>query len=148
MIFQKWDDIPRMRIIHENIPPESVIELQMIVGEKQTLALWTFSEGSEVASHKHPHEQMSFIQRGRFLFRVEGEEEREVGAGEVVVCKSNVEHWLKALEGRLAGPPDIQPQARRPARVPGSVYSGVMGSGCVCFVPREKAFFTPPQGGS
>ena len=105
MIFQKWDDVPKMRIIHENIPPESVIELQMIVGEKQTLALWTFSEGSEVASHKHPHEQMSFIQRGRFLFRVEGEEEREVGAGEVVVCKSNVEHWLKALED---GSQDLQ----------------------------------------
>ena len=118
MIFQKWDDIPKMRIIHENIPPESVIELQMIVGENQTLALWTFSEGSEVASHKHPHEQMSFIQRGRFLFRVEGEEEREVGAGEVVVCKSNVEHWLKALRGRLPGPPDIQPPAGRPAGVP------------------------------
>ena len=77
----------------------------MIVGENQTLALWTFSEGSEVASHKHPHEQMSFIQRGRFLFRVEGEEEREVGAGEVVVCKSNVEHWLKALED---GSQDLQ----------------------------------------
>ena len=54
MIFQRWNDIPRMRIIHENIPPESVIELQMIVGENQTLALWTFSEGSEVAAHKHP----------------------------------------------------------------------------------------------
>ena len=67
MIFQRWNDIPRMRIIHENIPPESVIELQMIVGENQTLALWTFSEGSEVAAHKHPHEQMSFIQRGPFF---------------------------------------------------------------------------------
>ncbi len=43
------------------------------VSAGRTLALWTFSEGSEVAAHRHPHEQMSFIQRGRFLFRVEGE---------------------------------------------------------------------------
>ena len=111
MIFQRWNDIPRMRIIHENIPPESVIELQMIVGENQTLALWTFSEGSEVAAHKHPHEQMSFIQRGRFLFRVEGEEEREVGAGEVVVCKSNVRALAQGPGRRLPGSPDFQPPA-------------------------------------
>ena len=134
MIFQKWDEIPKMRIIHENIPPESVIELQMIVGENQTLALWTFSEGSEVASHKHPHEQMSFIQRGRFLFRVEGEGEREVGAGEVVVCKSNVEHWLKALED---GSQDLQifsPRRDDLLGVPRGVHSGVREEG----VRRKK----------
>ncbi len=105
MIFQRWDAIPRVRITHPNIPSESVIELQMIAGENQTLALWTFSAGSEVAAHRHPHEQMSFIQRGRFVFRVEGVGEREVGAGEVVVCKPNVEHWLKALE---EGSQDLQ----------------------------------------
>lgn len=105
MIFQRWDEIPRVRVTHPNIPPESVIELQMVVGARQTLALWTFSRGSEVAAHRHPHEQVSLIQRGRFLFRVEGAGEREVGAGEIVVCGPNVEHWLKALE---EGSQDLQ----------------------------------------
>ncbi len=105
VIFQNWDAIPKARIRHANIPPESRIELQMVVGERQQLALWTFSEGAAVSSHRHPEEQVSYIRRGRFRFRVEGEEEREIGEGDVVLLKSNVEHELQALE---EGSQDLQ----------------------------------------
>ena len=105
MIFQNWDAIPKARIRHPNIPPDSRIELQMVVGDNQTLALWTFSKGAEVSAHRHPEEQVSYIRRGRFRFRVEGEEEREVGEGDVILCRSNVEHALQALE---EGSQDLQ----------------------------------------
>ena len=105
MIFQNWDAIPKMRITHPNIPPESRIELQMVVGENEQLALWTFSEGAAVSAHRHPEEQVSYIRRGRFRYVVEGEGEREVGEGDVVLLKSNVEHELQALE---EGSQDLQ----------------------------------------
>ncbi|MFQ6111040.1 MAG: cupin domain-containing protein [Nitrospinota bacterium] len=105
MIFQRWDAIPKVRISHPNIPPESQIELQMVVGERQLLALWTFSKGAAVSAHRHPEEQVSYIRRGRFRYRVEDEGEREVGEGDVVVLRSNVEHELQALE---EGSQDLQ----------------------------------------
>lgn len=98
MIFQNWDTIPKTRILHPNIPAESRIELQMIVGEHQQLALWTFSKGSMVVKHRHPEEQVSYIRQGRFRFWVDGEPEREVGVGDAVLLKSNIEHELEALE--------------------------------------------------
>ena len=105
MIFQNWDTIPKVRISHPNIPPESRIELQMVVGENQLLALWTFSKGAAVSAHRHPEEQVSYVRRGRFRYRVEGESEREVGEGDVVLLKSDVEHELEALE---EGSQDLQ----------------------------------------
>ena len=105
MIFQSWDTIPKVRISHPNIPPESRIELQMVVGENQLLALWTFSKGAAVSAHRHPEEQVSYVRRGRFRYRVEGEPEREVGEGDVVLLKSDVEHELEALE---EGSQDLQ----------------------------------------
>ncbi len=48
---------------------------------------------------------MSYIRRGRFRFRVEGDEEREVGEGDVILFRSNVEHALQSLE---EGSQDLQ----------------------------------------
>ena len=130
MIFQKWDDIPKMRIIHENIPPESVIELQMIVYQARTRR-WRsgrtrpFPKAPRSPPTNTPTSRCPSSSAGGFLFRVEGEEEREVGAGEVVVCKSNVEHWLKALED---GSQDLQifsPRRDDLLEFRGCVYSGV-----------------------
>ncbi|MDP6277010.1 MAG: cupin domain-containing protein [Nitrospinota bacterium] len=105
MIFQNRNTIPKARISHPNIPPESHNELQMVVGENQMLALWTFSKGAEVSAHRHPEEQVSYIRRGRFRFRVEGDEEREVGEGDVILFRYNVEHALQSLE---EGSQDLQ----------------------------------------
>lgn len=50
--------------------------------------------------HAHPHEQMTLVITGRLHFRI-GDEECELGPGEIVYIPSNAEHEAEALEESL-----------------------------------------------
>jgi len=47
--------------------------------------------------HRHPHEQMTLVERGRVRFFIEGEQ-RIAGPGDVLHFPSNVEHWATMLD--------------------------------------------------
>jgi quercetin dioxygenase-like cupin family protein len=57
-------------------------------------------KGSQVALHQHPHEQLSYIVRGRLRFTVGGEV-REVGPGDAVLILGGVPHMVDTLEEAL-----------------------------------------------
>ena len=46
--------------------------------------------------HSHPHEQFSFMVQGRIMLRV-GDEEREVGPGDIWYAPPNVVHGGKLV---------------------------------------------------
>jgi quercetin dioxygenase-like cupin family protein len=63
---RRWDDVPAIQIAEG-------IERQMIVGEKLMVCRLRFRPGVETAVHSHPHEQLTFVERGRVQFTIGGE---------------------------------------------------------------------------
>lgn len=57
----------------------------------------TLEKGSVIASHAHPHEQITYIISGKCRYTV-GEETREVGTGDSVRIPGNVPHSIVILE--------------------------------------------------
>lgn len=57
--------------------------------------------GARLPEHSHPHEQITYLVRGRLRFFV-GDVEREVVAGEAVMLPSGVPHSVEVLETSLA----------------------------------------------
>jgi quercetin dioxygenase-like cupin family protein len=94
--FYRWAEIPEEVHASQNIKSDRITR-KFIVGEKGMSCLFRFKDPMTMKAHKHPHEQFSCIQFGRFRFRVGGVE-REVGPGDVVHIPGNVEHGYDVLE--------------------------------------------------
>ena len=57
----------------------------------------TLEQGSVIAAHAHPHEQITYIISGKCRYTV-GEETKEVGTGDSVLIPGNVPHSIVILE--------------------------------------------------
>jgi quercetin dioxygenase-like cupin family protein len=60
------------------------------------LTYFEFDQGQEIPSHKHPHEQITFILEGEMQFKL-GDEIKNLRAGEGVTVPSNMMHSVCAL---------------------------------------------------
>jgi quercetin dioxygenase-like cupin family protein len=69
----------------------------LVTGERLMVVRFTFEAGAQVPLHRHPHEQSSYIERGRLKYVV-GEEEKILAPGESLVIPSDVPHEAVALE--------------------------------------------------
>ena len=87
---QRWDAVPAERI-------GDGIERQMIVGAKLMVCRLRFRPRVETPVHAHPHEQITFIEQGRAVFTIGGEE-RTVRAGDVLHFASGVLHGARILD--------------------------------------------------
>jgi len=67
------------------------ITRRIVTGEKEMIAFWTMKAGAHAAAHTHPHEQISWMLKGKMEFRL-GSEKRTCGPGDIVVVPSGVEH--------------------------------------------------------
>lgn len=84
----------------DKITPEALgpgIERRMVVGQQLMACRLHFAPHVVTAIHRHPHEQMTFVLRGRVRFTIEGQE-RIVSAGDVLHFPSNVEHGATMLD--------------------------------------------------
>lgn len=69
--------------------------------EELMVVAFTFQSGGVGELHSHPHVQSTFVEKGRFLFSIDGEQ-FEVSAGDSFVIPSNAAHGCCCLEaGRL-----------------------------------------------
>jgi quercetin dioxygenase-like cupin family protein len=57
----------------------------------------TFAAGASAGAHSHPHRQVSYVERGRFRFSLNGTE-TEVGAGDCWFVPPGARHGAVALE--------------------------------------------------
>lgn len=57
----------------------------------------TLEQGSVIAPHAHPHDQITYIISGKCRYTV-GEQTREVGARDSVLIPGNVPHSIVILE--------------------------------------------------
>lgn len=85
-----WDAMPAERL-------GEGVERRMVVGQALMACRIHFAPHAVAAVHRHPHEQMTFVLKGRVRFTIEGEE-HIVPAGGVVHFPSNVEHGATMLD--------------------------------------------------
>lgn len=82
------------------IPVERIgdgIERQMIWGDRLMVCRLRFDPGVVTAVHRHPHEQITIVERGRAQFFVAGQL-RAAQAGDVLHFPSQVEHGATMLD--------------------------------------------------
>jgi quercetin dioxygenase-like cupin family protein len=76
------------------LPQEQVndkISRRMLAGKQGMIVWWSMKAGAHAGAHRHPHEQIVWMLKGRMDFRI-GDEHRSMVAGDVAVVPSGVEH--------------------------------------------------------
>jgi len=76
------------------LPEERVtdkISRRVLSGKQGMIVWWTIKAGAHAAAHKHPHEQIVWMLKGRMDFRI-GDARRSMIAGDVAVIPSGTEH--------------------------------------------------------
>ena len=82
--FQQLVALPEERITDK-------ISRKVLSGKQSMMVWWKIKAGAHAAAHKHPHEQIVWMLKGKMDFRI-GDERRSMGAGDVAVIPSGVEH--------------------------------------------------------
>ena len=92
----RWEDMPAEDL-------KEGLRRRIVTGDRVMLTHVYFTAGTEVPRHQHDNEQITYILEGalQFFFGEDGEEERTVRAGEVVVIPSDLPHRAVALEDTL-----------------------------------------------
>lgn len=72
------------------------ITLRAVSGDKTMMTFFEFEPNAVIPSHKHPHEQITYVIEGEMEFTVK-DETRILKKGEGVVIYSNQEHSAKIL---------------------------------------------------
>lgn len=67
------------------------ITRKLVAGDKVMIVWWSMQAGAHAAAHKHPHEQIFWMLKGKMEFRLGGER-RVCGPGDVAVIPGGVEH--------------------------------------------------------
>src|SRR5215470_11501758 len=67
------------------------ISRKQIAGERGMIVWWTMKAGAHAHVHRHPHEQIFWMLKGKMEFRL-GNERRVCGPGDVAVIPGGVEH--------------------------------------------------------
>ena len=78
--FQQLAALPEERITDK-------ISRRVLSGKQSMMVWWKIKAGAHAAAHKHPHEQIVWMLKGKMDFRI-GDERRSMGAGDVAVIPS------------------------------------------------------------
>jgi len=90
MKLHRWTEIEK-----EQLNP--LFARQVIHAAQMTVARVYLAKGCAVPEHSHVNEQISIIEKGRLLFRLQGQE-IVVGPGEALEIPPNVPHSAVALD--------------------------------------------------
>ncbi|QHQ34790.1 cupin domain-containing protein [Algicella marina] len=84
------------------VPADPGVTRQVLADSPELMVVaFTFEAGAEGKLHNHVHVQSTYVEAGRFVFTVAGEE-REVGPGDSFVIPSDAIHGCRCLEpGKL-----------------------------------------------
>jgi quercetin dioxygenase-like cupin family protein len=85
-----WTTIPRESL-------GSGVERQMIYGETLMICRLTFPPGTMTTAHRHVHEQLTIVERGRVRFTL-GADERVFGPGDILLFPSGFWHGATMLD--------------------------------------------------
>ncbi len=90
-----------MRFFRESdLPVKHILEgikLKVLSGDRAMMTIFEFGPNAVIPSHKHPHEQITYIVEGELEFTVEGKT-NVLRKGDGVVIAPNHEHSAKVLQ--------------------------------------------------
>ena len=67
------------------------IKLRAVFGNDTMMTFFEFDQGAVIPTHRHPHEQITYVIEGEMEFSLNGET-RVLKAGDGIVILSNQEH--------------------------------------------------------
>ena len=67
------------------------IDRRVLAGKQGMIVWWKIKAGARADPHRHPHEQIVWMLKGRMDFRI-GHERRAMTAGDVAVIPGDTEH--------------------------------------------------------
>ena len=71
----------------------------LVSGDTMMQMLVSFTAGSRLPEHQHPHEQISHVRTGRLRFTLDGgKDTRELGPGDSIYLPANLPHGAEALD--------------------------------------------------
>lgn len=82
-------------------PLKGIHRKTLVHGDKTLLTEFRLRKGSELPSHRHPHEQSGYLVSGRIRLTI-GEESFEVRPGEAWCIPGNTMHKADILEDAVA----------------------------------------------
>jgi len=83
--------------IQPRIETETFKQSVLARGGKMMMTEAEFKKGGLAPLHSHPHEQVAYVSRGSFRFKI-GAEEMEIHERDSLFVPANVEHECEALE--------------------------------------------------
>ena len=87
-------------VLNVDVPVETVgegITRQILTyGPDLMLCRLWFESGSVGSVHQHPHNQISYIESGRFLAMVDGKQQ-ELGVGDSVIIPPDTDHGINCI---------------------------------------------------
>lgn len=79
---------------------EGIRRRTLAAGEKLMQMIVTLDAGAHLPEHQHPHEQISYVLRGRLRFHVAGAPQ-ELGPGQAICLPGGTPHAADVLEDSL-----------------------------------------------
>jgi quercetin dioxygenase-like cupin family protein len=67
------------------------IERRVLAGQQGMIVWWKMKAGAHAAAHRHPHEQIVWMLKGKMDFRI-GNDRKSMVSGDVAVIPGNTEH--------------------------------------------------------
>ena len=93
----RWDDMKAEAMSEK-------LQRRFLYGERLMLAQVILKKGCQVPKHQHENEQATYVLAGAMLFKLgaNGEEERLLKTGEVLMIPSNLPHSAEAIEDTVS----------------------------------------------
>lgn len=107
--------MPGKKFSWEEMPAEQVsssLRRRMVVGENEMLCWLELKPGCKVPEHRHIHEQISHVLKGRLRFKL-GNQTVEVGPGEILLIPPNQPHSAEVIGDETVIDYDIFSPIRR-----------------------------------
>ncbi len=80
----------------EYFNPIDGLKAKLVHTETQTYAFWKIDAGTHLPEHQHPHEQISFVTRGKLELTIDNET-RIISKGTFAYIPPNTNHSAKAI---------------------------------------------------
>ena len=82
--FHAFTDLPEEKVTDQ-------ISRRILIGDKEMIVWWSMKAGAHAAAHRHPHEQIFWVLKGRMGFGL-GNDRRVCGPGDLGLVPGGVEH--------------------------------------------------------
>ena len=89
--------VVRQKDIDWKVVGEGIKMKVLSYGDNLMMTMVKFEKGTTAPMHSHPHEQISYILEGKFVYRMDGKEQI-LERGDSVYVPSNAKHNVTALE--------------------------------------------------